>query len=138
LSEPKYFELRPAVEGDFGAIKALIRAVQINPMGLHWQNFLVATDSHGQLIGCGQIKPHQDGSCELASIAVVEHWRRGGIASRIIMQLIDGHHGLLYLTCRSTPESSTSALGLPNYPTICRPISAALTVSPVSSTRRIN
>ncbi|OGO29771.1 MAG: hypothetical protein A2Z16_14870 [Chloroflexi bacterium RBG_16_54_18] len=104
MSDPQTYELQPASEGDSSAIKALIRAVQINPMGLHWQNFLVATDSQGQLIGCGQIKPHQDGSCELASIAVVVHWRRRGIASRIIKQLIDGHHGLLYLTCRSPLE----------------------------------
>jgi N-acetylglutamate synthase-like GNAT family acetyltransferase len=104
LSDPQTYELQPASEGDSSAIKALIRAVQINPMGLHWQNFLVATDSQGQLIGCGQIKPHQDGSCELASIAVVEHWRKRGIASRIIKQLIAGHNGLLYLTCRSPLE----------------------------------
>ena len=111
MSENKYYELRPAVEGDFRVIKALIRAVQINPMGLHWQNFLMATDSQGQLIGCGQIKRHQDGSCELASIAVVEHWRRGGIASLIINQLIDSHQGLLYLTCRSTLESFYQRFG---------------------------
>jgi N-acetylglutamate synthase-like GNAT family acetyltransferase len=111
LSDPQSYELHPAVEGYSSAIKALIRAVQINPMGLHWHNFLVATDSHGQLIGCGQIKPHQDGSCELASIAVVEQWRRCGIASRIINQLIEGHHGVLYLTCRSNLESFYQRFG---------------------------
>ena len=101
MNDPRIYILKNASEGDSNAIKALIRYVQINPMGLHWKNFLVAIDSQGQLIGCGQIKPHHDGSCELASIAVVEDWRQRGIASRIIMQLIDGHRGILYLTCRS-------------------------------------
>ncbi len=104
LNFPQTYILRTASEGDSSAIKALIRDVQINPMGLHWKNFLVAIDSQGQLIGCGQIKPHQDGSCELASIAVIEDWRQRGIASRIIKQLIDGHRGILYLTCRSPLE----------------------------------
>ena len=111
MSDPQIYELRPATEGDSSAIKALIRAVQINPMGLHWKNFLVATDSQGQLIGCGQVKSHQDGSCELASIAVVEHWRKRGIASRIIQHLIDAHHGTLYLTCRSALGSFYQRFG---------------------------
>jgi len=111
LNDPQIYILRTASEGDSSAIKALIRDVQINPMGLHWKNFLVAIDSQGQLIGCGQIKPHHDGSCELASIAVVEDWRRCGIASRIINQLIEKHQGPLYLTCRSILESFYQRFG---------------------------
>ena len=53
---------RPAQASDEAAIKALIRTVNINPMGLKWQRFLVALDKNGQLIGCGQIKSHRDGS----------------------------------------------------------------------------
>jgi hypothetical protein len=33
---------RPAQASDEAAIKALIRAVNINPMGLKWPRFLVA------------------------------------------------------------------------------------------------
>lgn len=97
----KKFELRQATESDFPAIKSLIRQVQINPMGLHWQNFLIAVDSQGRMVGCGQVKTHQDGSFELASIAVVNDWRRQGIASRIIRQLLEAHPKTLYLTCRA-------------------------------------
>lgn len=111
MNDLHIYTLRIASDGDSSAIKALIRDVQINPMGLHWKNFLVAIDSQSQLIGCGQIKPHQDNSCELASIAVVEDWRRRGIASRIIKQLIEGHDGLLYLTCRSTLETFYQRFG---------------------------
>ena len=52
---------RPAQASDEAAIKALIRAVNINPIGLKWQRFMVAVDENGRLIGCGQIKPHRDG-----------------------------------------------------------------------------
>lgn len=95
------YQFRRATEHDFPAIKALIREVQINPMGLHWQNFLIAVDSQGRLIGCGQINAHQDGSYELASIAVVPDWRRVGIASQMILQLLESHPETLYLTCRA-------------------------------------
>ena len=96
--------VRPAAESDFGSIKSLIHDVQINPMGLKWQNFLIACDLEGNLIGCGQVKIHNDGSKELASIAVVRTWRMQGIASHIILLLIEGNPGTLYLTCRDVME----------------------------------
>ena len=90
---------RPAQASDEDAIKALIRAVNINPMGLKWQRFLVAVDENGDLIGCGQIKPHRDGSRELASIAVQKAWRRQGIAGAIIQHLLADKQPPVWLTC---------------------------------------
>ena len=90
---------RPAQASDEAAIKALIRAVNINPMGLKWQRFLVALDETGQLIGCGQIKNHRDGSRELASIAVQKAWRRQGIAATIIQRLLAEAAPPVWLTC---------------------------------------
>ncbi len=84
---------------DETAIKALIRAVNINPIGLKWHRFLVAVDENGELIGCGQIKPHWDGSRELASIAVQKAWRRQGIAGAIIEQLFANEQPPIWLTC---------------------------------------
>jgi N-acetylglutamate synthase-like GNAT family acetyltransferase len=100
LMQPPSFRLRPAVEADSPAIKTLIRKVQINPMGLDWRHFLIAVDDHDALVGCGQLKPHRDGTIELASIAVEPEWRDQGIASAIIRRLIDQYDGTLYLTCR--------------------------------------
>jgi N-acetylglutamate synthase-like GNAT family acetyltransferase len=97
-------ELRPAKQQDFAAIRDLIRAVQINPLGLDWKRFIIAVDSSGRLIACGQIKPHQDGSMELASIAVIPEMRRRGIATKIIERLIQSNPGPLYLTCRAGLE----------------------------------
>jgi N-acetylglutamate synthase-like GNAT family acetyltransferase len=87
------------------AIKALIKQVGINPMGLEWPRFVVAEDAQGQFIGCGQVKPHRDGSRELASIAVVKGWRRRGVARAIIEHLQQQYGVPLWLTCmnRLTP-----------------------------------
>ncbi len=98
------FSLRPATAEDFPTIRALVRAVKINPIGLAWQRFLVAVDGQGQIIGCGQVKHHFDGSQELASIAVQPEWRRQGVASAIINCLLDQHPGTIFLTCRPQLE----------------------------------
>mgnify|MGYP002626164973 CR=1 FL=1 len=68
-------------------------------MSLDWRRFIVAESAGGEVIACGQIKPHRDGSQELASIAVTQDWRGQGVARAIIEHLIAGHTGDLYLMC---------------------------------------
>ena len=96
------FYLQAATAAQETAVKNLVRAVQINPLGLDWRRFLVAVDDTGALIGCGQAKPHGDGARELASIAVVRPWRRQGIARAIIQRLQADHAPPLWLTCVSS------------------------------------
>lgn len=96
------YTLRPAQAPDFPAIQTIIRNAHINPMGLKWDRFLVAVNQENRVIGCGQIKPHSDGSFELASIAVKPAWRGQGAARAIIERLISSHRGDLYLTCRAS------------------------------------
>jgi N-acetylglutamate synthase-like GNAT family acetyltransferase len=94
--------LRQATSADQAAIKRIIREAEINPMGLKWPNFVLAVDdSTGEVVGTGQIKPHGDGTRELASIATVPAYQRQGIAHRIIERLISQSTGTLYLTCMS-------------------------------------
>lgn len=95
-----FYKLRAATEGDARVIQKLIRSARINPFGLDWHRFVVACTSDGEVIGSGQIKPHADGSLELASIAVKRGWRRRGVARALILQLMATHPGPLYLTCR--------------------------------------
>jgi len=96
------YHLRPAVAADSVQIRKLIRAVGINPMSLDWNRFILAVDEENRVIGCGQLKPHQDGSVELASIAIIPERRGEGIAREIIEYLITtAPSGPLYLTCRS-------------------------------------
>jgi amino-acid N-acetyltransferase len=95
------YRLRQAVENDAPLIKALITQVRINPTGLDWRRFTVAETPQGELCGCGQVKPHRDGSRELASIAVAPKQRKQGVARAIIEYLLAENPGPLYLTCRA-------------------------------------
>jgi N-acetylglutamate synthase-like GNAT family acetyltransferase len=75
--------IHTAGEDDQYAITAIVRAARINPRDLNWQRFLLA--QRGQhVIGVGQVKPHEDGSRELASIAVVPEWQGNGVGGALI------------------------------------------------------
>jgi len=92
---------RPATAAEAGAVRSLIFRVGINPRDLDWHRFLVAIDPEGRLVGCGQVKPHADGSRELASIAVRPRWRGRGVAGEIIRRLMAQEGPPLWLMCRS-------------------------------------
>jgi len=98
LEQP--YSLRQAHRTDSRAIRALIRMVGINPLGLDWRKFIIAVDEQGSLIGCGQIKTHKDGSLELASIAVRPGRTLQGVATLIIRELLNSSKRPVYLTCR--------------------------------------
>jgi amino-acid N-acetyltransferase len=95
-------QLRPAMETDAPDIRELVHQAQINPLDLDWPRFIVAVSPEGELIGCGQVKTHRDGSRELASIVVAPAFRNQGVARAIIEHLTAQHPGVLYLTCRSS------------------------------------
>lgn len=96
------YSLRPAAEKDQPVILKLVIAGQINPTGLDWRRFVVI-EQEGEVIACGQIKPHRDGSQELASIVVQPERRGEGIAQIIIEHLLSEYRdGPLYLMCRSS------------------------------------
>ncbi len=106
------FVIRPAIRKDFPAIRALIHEVSINPTGLNWRHFLVAVTPDNALLGCGQIKPHSDGSREMASIAVVERARGQGVARAVIQELLTLEKARpLYLMCRARLESLYNKFG---------------------------
>lgn len=95
------FTIRPAVQQDQSSIRSLILTARINPTRLEWQRFVVAVDDQNALIGCGQVKPHRDGSRELSSVAVDENWRGRGVARALIEWLMANNEPPLWLTCRS-------------------------------------
>ncbi len=105
------YSLRRASREDAGAIRRLISRVGINPFGLNWRRFWIAVDGTGRLVGCGQVKPHHDGSRELASIAVEPEWRGRGIARAIIETLLAENPPPVYLTCRASLEPLYNRFG---------------------------
>jgi N-acetylglutamate synthase-like GNAT family acetyltransferase len=99
------FLVRSATKEEFPAIRRLILEVHINPTGLDWRHFLVAVTPDGNVLGCGQIKLHFDGTRELASIAVQESARGQGVARSVIQELLARESVRpLYLMCRARLE----------------------------------
>jgi N-acetylglutamate synthase-like GNAT family acetyltransferase len=96
------FTVQKAQSKHASEIRRLVLSFGINPTGLDWRRFLVALTSAGGFIGCGQLKPHADGSLELASLAVTPAWRGRGVARALIEALLAPHPGELYLMCQSS------------------------------------
>jgi N-acetylglutamate synthase-like GNAT family acetyltransferase len=95
------FHLRPATAEDERLIRATIRAMRLNPLGLDWRRFTIAETQAGRFAGCVQVKPHRDGSRELASLAVSPAFRGRGVARLLINHLFASEAPPLYLTCRA-------------------------------------
>ena len=87
-----------------------MRAARINPTGLHWRRFVVA-EEHGRIVGVGQVKPHYDGSRELASLAVVPDRQGQGIGSAIVRTLLAHAPGPLHLMCTDRLEPYYARFG---------------------------
>ena len=96
------YSIRSAQAGDSTRIAALVRSARINPTGLDWHRFVVATDAQGAVIACCQIKPHRDGSRELASLVIDQDYRGQGIARSLVEHLTKLNEGPLYLMCRAS------------------------------------
>jgi amino-acid N-acetyltransferase len=99
-SLPK-FTIRAAKPEEGASIRRLILASRLNPAALDWRRFVVAEDQSGAFIGCGQVKPHRDGSQELASVAVEQAWRGRGVGTAIAEHLMQRAGPPLWLMCRS-------------------------------------
>lgn len=99
---PSGLNLRAAEAPDHGVISELVSSARLNPMGLDWRRFTLVEDADGEVVACGQIKPHRDGSRELASLVVAEPWRGKGIGSAVVHALMADQGPPLYLMCRSS------------------------------------
>ena len=92
--------LRPAIAADQAVIIRLVIQNNLNPLGLSWQNFIVAVDKEDQFLGCGQIKNHGDIE-ELASLVVVQEWQGHGVSTVLMDALIKRAKRPLWLMCES-------------------------------------
>lgn len=110
MSKENYF-IRKATKADATFIRRLIWQVRINPLGLKWRRFVVAVNEHGVRIGCAQLKIYKDGTRELASVAVVPHFRHQGVGAAMIRSILDGQESPIYLTCRESLGSFYERFG---------------------------
>jgi N-acetylglutamate synthase-like GNAT family acetyltransferase len=97
------YTIRPANAADRSTIKAIVYAARLIPRDLDWERFLVAEEDR-RIIGVGQVKPHNDGSRELASLAVVPEHRAQGIGGALIQALLARETGAVYLMCMDRLE----------------------------------
>ena len=95
---PNTISIRPARADEQRVIRSMIRAEQLDPMNVHWENFLIAEiDQH--IAGIGQMKPYP-GARELGSLVVMNRFREQGVGATIINALIERENGgILYLFC---------------------------------------
>jgi len=102
--------LHTASADDQFAITMIVRAAWLYPRNLDWQRFLLAR--WGQdIIGVGQVKPHFDGSRELASLAVVPEWQGNGVGGALIRALLSREPGPLHLMCDQSREQYYERFG---------------------------
>lgn len=90
--------IRPAIAHEQAVITAIVRAERLNPRDLDWRRFLVAEQA-GQIIGVVQVRPHHDGSRELASLAVLPAQQGQGVGGALVAALLEREHGTLHLMC---------------------------------------
>jgi amino-acid N-acetyltransferase len=102
--------IRAATAEDEYAIKAIVRATQLFPIGLEWPHFIVAMWGP-DIVGIGQVKRHGDGTRELASIAVVPEWREQGIGGMVVRALLDREAGTVHLMCLPEMEGYYARFG---------------------------
>ena len=110
------YTLRAALESESTQIKKLINLVGINPTGLDWKRFIVAVNDGGQVIACGQIKPHGGDIRELASIAVNPAHQGNGIARAVMEELIAATPRPVYLMCVSKMKDFYVKFGFSTVP----------------------
>jgi GNAT superfamily N-acetyltransferase len=75
-----------------------------------------STGALWSLVAIGQIKPHGDGSRELAAIAVVPEWQDQGIATAIIHAMLARDPGPLYLVYAPEPAEFYARFGFHREP----------------------
>ena len=91
-------QIRAAVAADSPAIRRIVYAARLNPLDLDWRRFLVA-ERAGRIVGTLQVRRHDDGTRELASLAVVRGAQATGLGAALIAALRERESPPLYLYC---------------------------------------
>ena len=102
--------IRPATAAEQATITAIVRAARINSHDLDWRRFLVA-EQGGQIVGVVQVRPHGDGSRELASLAVVPEQQGQGVGAALVGALLARERGPLDLMCMDQMEGYYARFG---------------------------
>ena len=92
------WKVRPAQVSDILAIEGLLVSADGDRESLAEDQFVVAEDEGGAILGCGRLRPYPD-FCEVASMAVVHGARARGVGREIVSSLLERYQGPIYLIC---------------------------------------
>ncbi len=113
-------QIRPAQAQDQATIKQMVHDAHLNPLDLDWQHFLVAEENNDppagliarrRIVGIGQVKSHDDGSRELASLVVAPERRNQGVGGVLVRVLLARESSAVYLMCRAQLEGYYARFG---------------------------
>jgi N-acetylglutamate synthase-like GNAT family acetyltransferase len=93
--------IRRACANDESAIHALAKSEPVNPLDLHWFNFVLAMWDD-EIVGAVQVRCHRDGSRELGTLIVALAYRGHGIAARLVDAVLDEQPGRVFVVTRRT------------------------------------
>jgi len=92
------WKVRAAQVTDIPAIEALLVSADGDRENIAEDQFVVAEDENEAILGCGRLRPYPD-FCELASLAVDQEARAGGVGREIVSSLLERYQGPIYLIC---------------------------------------
>ncbi len=92
------WKVRAAQVTDKPAIDGLLITVDGDREYLAEDQFVVAEDEDGAILGCGRLRPYQE-FCELASLAVAQDSRARGVGRGIVSSLLELYQGPIFLIC---------------------------------------
>ena len=92
------WKVRPAKVADLPAIEGLLVSADGDRENIAEDQFVVAEDDDGAILGCGRLRPYPDFS-ELASGAVDPLARAKGLGREIVSSLLGRYQGPIYLIC---------------------------------------
>ena len=92
------------------AIEKLVASVDGDIDLLDHSEFVVAESEGGAILGCGRLRPYPE-FCEMASLAVDQSRRTGGVGRAIVTRLLELYSGDIYLICEDHVVSFFSRFG---------------------------
>ena len=104
------WRIRAAEAEDMPAINQLVSSADGDLYQLNVQEFLVAADAGGAILGCGRLRPYPD-FCELASLAVNQSVRTQGVGRAVVAGLLELYAGEIYLVCEDNVVEFFRRLG---------------------------
>ena len=92
------WQVRQARATDIPDIERLLIAADGDREELRKEQFVVAAEDDGTILGCGRLRPYL-AFCELASLAVTKEAQAGGVGGELVATLVKMFLGPIYLIC---------------------------------------